>query len=152
MTCVLTLPSLTPDLRHSHFFYNVTISRAAPLTPLRSKKPAAAASTPPVKDGNNFRARRLSVSDIDTSEFEKAAKGTPTDGTKKGRRLSMRCARRTGPCGRSLALYRAPPRLCPPAGARKRVCGRLLVRQLARAPIGRRRPLVARLLARPAVR
>ena len=69
-----------------------TCSRSAPLASLRSKKPAAAASTPPAKDGNNFRARRLSVSDIDTSEFEKAAKGTPSDGTKKGRRLSMRCA------------------------------------------------------------
>jgi len=43
------------------------------------------------KDGSNFRARRLSVSDIDTSEFEKSKAGgsTPSPSGQRQRRLSL---------------------------------------------------------------
>ncbi len=59
---------------------------SAPALPLQ--KPAVG------KSNENFRARRLSVSDIDTSEFDKASgkstTATPEAGGKRGRRMSMR--------------------------------------------------------------
>ena len=47
-------------------------------------------SKAPAKDGSNFRARRLSVSDIDTSEFAAAGGSTPSGSKgKPKRRMSM---------------------------------------------------------------
>jgi len=44
---------------------------------------------PGKKDGENFRARRLSVSDIDTSEFDKAKGGSSSTPPARQRRLSL---------------------------------------------------------------
>jgi hypothetical protein len=60
-----------------------------------SPRPPSGSSGKAKADEKNFRARRLSVSDIDTSEFDKAKTNvaSPAAPGQRARRMSMRCAR-----------------------------------------------------------
>mmetsp|Transcript_27353 Transcript_27353/g.76766 ORF Transcript_27353/g.76766 Transcript_27353/m.76766 type:complete len:86 (-) Transcript_27353:1744-2001(-) len=74
-----------------------------------AKAPAAA----PARDSSNFRARRLSLNDLDTTEFDRKSGGTP-EASHRGRqrRLSMRYARpcvASHPCNQAHLLF-VPPR------------------------------------------
>ena len=61
------------------------LCKAPPWTPRACSSMASTSK----EEKSNFRQRRLSLSDVDTSEFDKAGTSTPGAAPKRGRRLSM---------------------------------------------------------------
>lgn len=86
------------------------------------RKPAATAavkppSSTPARDGSNFRARRLSLNDLDTTEFDDKPSASP-EATCRGRQ-------------RRLSMRRAPPARAASCSSAGRTCRARLVAVLA---------------------